>query len=104
MQGLPRLRAFVAALNASAAAQGDSLGTAARRFPPFTVPAHTMRIIHFDFLASRQPAASRLSESSTYLPHHVLGKTPGRCDALSGHNTSDLTDASTRTASAPVLL
>ena len=54
------LGAFVAGLNASAAAQGESLGPAARRVLPFTVAdvlAHTMRVIHFDWLASRQRVA-----------------------------------------------
>ena len=60
----PLLRAFVAGLNASAASQGDSLGTAARRALPFTVAdvlAHTMRVINFEWHASRQRVASRLS-------------------------------------------
>ena len=63
----PLLRAFVAGLNASATSQGESLSTAARGVLPFTVAdvlAHTMRVIHFDWLASRQRVASRLSELS----------------------------------------
>ncbi len=54
------LGAFVAGLNASATAQGESLGPAARRVLPFTVTdvlAHTMRVIHFDWLARRQRVA-----------------------------------------------
>ena len=57
---LPLLHAFAAGLNASAAAQGDHLSAAARRVLPFTlvdVLAHTMRVIHFDWLASRQRVA-----------------------------------------------
>ena len=56
------LGAFVAGLNASATAQGESLGRAARRVLPFTVTdvlAHTMRVIHFDWLASRQRARTQ---------------------------------------------
>ena len=63
----PLLHAFVAGLNASAAAQGESLSPAARGVLPFTVVdvlAHTMRVIHFDWLASRQRVAPRLRELS----------------------------------------
>ena len=54
------LGAFVAGLNASATAQGESLAPAARRVLPLTVTdvlAHTMRVIHFDWLARRQRVA-----------------------------------------------
>ena len=73
----PLLRAFVAGLNASATSQGESLSTAARRVLPFTVAdvlAHTMRVINFDWYASRQRVASRLSESA----RHPANRTAGR--------------------------
>ncbi|MDD9988248.1 MAG: penicillin acylase family protein [Spirochaetaceae bacterium] len=83
----PLLRAFVAGLNASAAAQGDSLGRAARRVLPFTVAdvlAHTMRVINFEWHASRQRVASRLSESSA-APSESNGWAIGPSKSASGN-------------------
>ena len=83
----PLLRAFVAGLNASAAAQGDALGTAARRVLPFTVAdvlAHTMRVINFEWHASRQRVASRLSESDA-APGESNGWAIGPSKSASGN-------------------
>ena len=83
----PLLRAFVAGLNASAAAQGDSLSSAARRVLPFTVAdvlAHTMRVINFEWQASRQRVASRLSESDP-APSESNGWAIGPSKSASGN-------------------
>ena len=83
----PLLRAFAAGLNASAAAQGDCLSAAARRALPFTmgdVLAHTMRIIHFDWLASRARVAPRLRELSER-PTESNGWAIAPAKSASGH-------------------
>ena len=83
----PLLRAFVAGLNASATAQGDALGTATRRVLPFTVAdvlAHTMRVINFEWHASRQRVASRLSESDA-APGESNGWAIGPSKSASGN-------------------
>ena len=84
---LPLLRAFAAGLNASAAAQGDHLSAAARRVLPFSVVdvlAHTMRVIHFDWLASRQRVAPRLWGLSA-APSESNGWAIGPSKSASGH-------------------
>ncbi len=83
----PLLRAFVAGLNASAASQAESLSTAARRVVPFTVAdvlAHTMRVINFEWYASRQRVASRLSESGA-APSESNGWAIGPSKSASGN-------------------
>ena len=84
---LPLLHAFAAGLNASAAAQGHQLSAAARRVLPFTVVdvlAHTMRVIHFDWLASRQRVAPRLRGLSA-APSESNGWAIGPSKSASGH-------------------
>jgi acyl-homoserine-lactone acylase len=83
----PLLQAFVAGLNASAAAQDGLLSTAARAALPFTVAdvlAHTMRVIHFDWLASRERVAPRLRELSA-APSESNGWAIAPCKSASGH-------------------
>ena len=83
----PLLRAFVAGLNASATSQGESLSTAARRVLPFTVAdvlAHTMRVINFEWYASRQRVASRVSESDA-APSESNGWAIGPSKSASGN-------------------
>ena len=83
----PLLCAFVAGLNASAASQAESLSTAARRVVPFTVAdvlAHTMRVINFEWYASRQRVASRLSESDA-APSESNGWAIGPSKSASGN-------------------
>ena len=83
----PLLQAFVAGLNASAAAQDGLLSSAARAALPFTVAdvlAHTMRVIHFDWLASRERVAPRLRELSA-APSESNGWAIAPCKSASGH-------------------
>ena len=83
----PLLRAFVAGLNASATSQAESLSTAARGVLPFTVAdvlAHTMRVINFEWYASRQRVASRLSESGA-APSESNGWAIGPSKSASGN-------------------